>query len=357
MGGGAVLLVQYSREGDHFVGVEGAVTRGRARCVRVTEQNADVIAQEVARAGERGDGVVIVVKDTESPLAQYAMRARDAARRVRVALMMDGIVEYRNTFVNPWVPKGFLHAMPVDAVFAAVEEDAARLLSWGNHAVATGLPRLSGIARTRTCADRTRDKVMVATARRAAFSDEEFATLRGALERVRDALVDEIGEERIVWRLTEGLDGLLGVVNDTRGLTEAMGECGVVMTTPSTLMLEARLMGARVAILHPWETPLWQRSAWVVRRGDAEEIRGVLRPSEKEKQEEATAVVGMTDAAERVAGEILRLLETRSAPNDESVGKVHARTTREHVGVGARVTPSALSRGSHGVNKPASSIF
>lgn len=271
---GTVLLVQYSREADHFPGVPAALAARGLTCLRVNEHDADEITRLARHAAREQRSCIVVVKDTQSPLALYALRSAQAAGRgsVHTALLMDGIVEHRNTFRNPWVEADFLRPAPVDLVLAAGAADADRLASWGNRAIATGLPRLTATPLATHAA--APGRLMIATARRAAFSNDEFRVLLDALRVVQEEAERTLGADRIVWRLTEGLDGLLGVASDARPLLEALASVTGVLTTPSTLMIEAMLAapGSRrraVGLLHPWGCELWQQSPWIW-RGDHE---------------------------------------------------------------------------------------
>lgn len=290
-----VILVQYAKDRaacDHFAGVAECLHTGatgmHARCLHVSEHDADRIAKELARLREEGPRTdahafpaVVAVKDTQSPLALYALRQ---ARRhgAATALLMDGIVEYRNTFVNPWVEEGFLRPAPVDLVMAAGPCDAERLMSWGNRVVSTGLPRLDALGvprpdamlvRAESVRHAARDsttrgrpvRVLVATAKRAAFNDAEFEQLLEALRVVKSALESRVAREGIMWRLTEGLDVLLGVENvpPRRTLLDCLHDASAVLTTPSTLMIESMLAGCPTGLLQPFAGELWQKAAWV----------------------------------------------------------------------------------------------
>src|SRR5690606_2897275 len=135
-------------------------------------------------------------------LCRYALR-RAAAADARTVLLMDGIVEWRNTFVNPRVGEAFLRPAPVELIACAGENDRRILESLGNRAVATGLPRLAAAGRTPPLSD-SEAPVLVATARTPAFTLAERTRLLAALAKLRDAL--EVGGVPVVWRLTGGLD-------------------------------------------------------------------------------------------------------------------------------------------------------
>lgn len=303
-----VALVQYAAETDHFVGVDRALAARSVRPVRVNEwELADLDALSPR---------VVAVKDTQSPLALAALRwAR--ARAVPTLLLMDGVVEHRNTFHNPDVGEGFLRPAPVDVVACAGEADRANLWSWGNFAVATGLPRIDAALPAPLPLDRA-GPLLVATARRPCFNAAEREQLTGALAVLREAINDSPWRGRVLWRLTAGLDGAVGVTNAPGSLHDALRACAAVVTTPSTLLLEAMAAGRACAVLHPFEGPLWQDAMAVCRGAEPGAQRAMLAtlagPSEAELARQraaharlAAAGDGAT-AADRVAEALVRLL-------------------------------------------------
>lgn len=259
-----VLLVNYDGDTDHFAGVERALAaRGVGGCTRYTLRDVGEPFPESAR--------VVVVKDTRTYLSLFALRQ---ARRVGAVtvLVMDGIVEYRNTYLNPRAGPDFLRPTPVDVVACAGETDRRLLEAFGNHAVATGLPRLAA-AFPAPLPPPSTGAVLVATANQPCFCDHERPRLVRSLTRLRAVL--EARGVPVIWRLTGGLDADLGLQSDNSSkipLREALAQAAAVVTTPSTLMVEAMLAGRPTALLHPHPTPCWQPATWVWRGGEVPEI-------------------------------------------------------------------------------------
>lgn len=331
-----IALVQSESEergGDHFVGVPASIRAlagadvGEVECRRFTEKAVGELGLAAGWSGREWGlepglaRVVMVVKDTESPLARYVVRRAAEARarqndggvgyqadRVRTVLMMDGIVEHRNTFRNPWVDETFLRPAPVYVVCACGEEDAARLRSWGNAAVATGLPRLDrlvtargdGLCSRSALPDVQTGKVLVATAKKPAFNDAEWERWRASLEALKRALESAGMGSRVLWRLTDGLERVIGVRNTEGTLGECLAQSRWVITGVSTLMVEAMLAGRFVGLLHPHaEGELWQRAVWVCRGDEALEAGAIGRML-------VGPMLAAGDADRRAQGEILR---------------------------------------------------
>lgn len=303
-------LVQYAAETDHFAGVEAALAARSVRAVRVNEWEIDDLAAIRPR--------VVAVKDTQSPLALAALRwAR--THDVPTLLLMDGVVEYRNTFANADAGERFLRPAPVDVVACAGETDRGHLWTWGNFAVATGLPRIAAAfpepLPARSATDGT---LLVATAKRPAFDAHERERLIIALRALRDAAETTAWRGRVAWRLTAGLDGALGVQNAGGSLLEALRSAAAVITTPSTLLLEAMSAGRACGLLHPLDGPLWQSAMAESREARPESLRFMLHtlaaPSAQDWSRQHAAHLSMNAAAEgqaapqRVAELMLRMI-------------------------------------------------
>lgn len=246
-----VLFVQPSGRTDHLAGVAQQLAQLGLSTQRQDEEH----RPPRVRLGTR----VVVVTDTLDPRCLRALRM---ARRVdaRTVLMMDGLVEWRNTFANLRTGEGFLRPAPVDAVCCAGLVDARVLTTLGSVARPTGLPRVD--ARFREFSQRNdAGPVLVATANTPAFTDDERERLLAALAELKSAA--HWTRTRILWRLTAGLEDELGVRNHTGPLEEALGAAAAVITTPSTLMLEAMRAGRPCALLHANATPLWHPAPWV----------------------------------------------------------------------------------------------
>ncbi len=245
---------------DHFVGVDAALSA------------LGLGAQRGLAAGPDGSAVlpegarVVVVSDIEGPETRRAIRLADGAG-LPVVLMMDGVVEYRNTYRNPRSGPGFLRPAPADTVCVAGEPDKVILDTLGHpeagvRVVATGLPRLDGLGPMPLPGG---TRLLVATARTPAFDAGERGRLVRALGRVRDA-ARTLGLA-VTWRLSARLELEVGVENDEGPLAEALAGASAVLTTPSTLALEAMRAGRATALLDAQGVPCWVRApaAWHAR--------------------------------------------------------------------------------------------
>lgn len=252
---------------------------------------------------------LVAVADCLSPVCRHALRLAHRAG-VPTMLLMDGVVEHRNTFANPRVGEGFLRPAPVHAVACAGETCADVLTELGNDAWATGLPRLDHLRPTPMPEGAT---VVVATANTPFFDEHERDQLVRALATLRDTSAN-LGV-RVLWRLTARLDVELGVTNDQRALAECLADARAVLTTPSTLLVEAMLAGRPAGVIAPYDAPLWHTTPWVWDARDAGSLPGLLSslldpgPARVADAADALAAIHPADgrSAERVAGVIADL--------------------------------------------------
>ncbi|MGE3107683.1 MAG: hypothetical protein AB7G11_02045 [Phycisphaerales bacterium] len=243
------------RETDHLAGVESALTAAGVSVARLEPRVQTPRLTDATR--------VVIVPNAESSVCRYLIRE---ARRIDAAsiLLMDGIVEWRNTFLNPRSGPGFLRPAPVDLIACAGDTDANLLQAMGNDARPTGLPRLARFAhlwsesRGAAVSIATPRTLLIATARCAVFNHAEHARLIEALRSLHAAARD--AGIRTHWRVGP-LAAELGVANDSRALIDLLQDCDAVATTPSTLLVESMLASKRVGVIHPHPTPLWQPAA------------------------------------------------------------------------------------------------
>ncbi len=230
---------------DHFKGVGKALKLKGIESQRVSAARRSIQLDPATR--------VVVISDLFSSVC---LRALKDAQRIGAStvLLMDGIVEWRNTYKNPRVWDNFLQPAPVDVIACAGALDESTLRSMGNRAVATGLPRLAPNARLPMPQTNT---LLIATAQTPAFNPEERDRLLQALSNIKEQIQNL--NIHPIWRMTGGLDKDLGVELSQDSLTQDLALSDAVITTPSTLMLEAMMAGRPTALLHPHPCTCWQK--------------------------------------------------------------------------------------------------
>lgn len=278
-----VLLYGSRRPLDQFAGVP---ERLAGRGIEVwyerlwgdaMKQGAHALPWLIERAG------VVGFADLTHRLHAQATRV---AQRVGTptVLLVDGVTEFANTLMNPWLGAHHLRPAAQGTVLAMGPLQAEILRALGNRPEVSGLPRLDGFAE-RVAAQRRLlaeppGRLVVATANTPAMTAPARARLIRALE-----LIGRAADRRGVgvrWRLTGDLATELGVPADTEPLDQALAGASAVLTTASTLAVEAMLAGVPTGVFHPHPWPLWVPGAWVWRPvfadidADAEAVRSAI---------------------------------------------------------------------------------
>ena len=249
------------------------------------------------------------------------------------ALLVDGVVEFANVFMNPWMGPEHLRPAPQDVVMAMGALQGSLLRAMGHDPVVTGLPRLDlyaerlrGLRRGNETADIRSGWLVVATANTPALSDAARSRLVRALTQIRDAATRRGVTVR--WRIDRAIAGILGVEADGSPLVECMAGACAVLTTASTLAVEGMIAGVPTGVFHPHPWPLWVPGAWQWHPdypemdGDAEAVRAAMDRSAAVRTAadgSIRAIIGRTDpivagGAERTEQQAEVLIESLLSP-------------------------------------------
>lgn len=220
--------------------------------------------------------LIVTAQQFQQPTAPLLFNA--VKNNIPVLIIADGILEYRNTWLNPGIVPGSLFQPVVGHKIAVLGNSQARILnSWGNtgKCEVVGSPRLDSLIGTDFASgDSDKFNILVLTARTPGFTEDQTALVRQSLKDLKNWIDDHpvingkpIG--KIIWRLTAGLDEAIGVSNDMDdnieiGLPELMKKADAVITTPSTTILESMLCRKPVAILDYTNSPMYVPAAWTI---------------------------------------------------------------------------------------------
>jgi len=219
-------------------------------------------------------GLVVMADCYNQPWSTLLHQAVEQG--IPTLLLADGILEYRNTFENPGVTAGAIFQPVVAHKIACLGRSQARTLeSWGNAAQVevTGAPRFDRYAgkQRRTRPANEPFKVLVMTAITPYFNEAQHAQVRRSLLDLKQAFAAGITRDgvslQVEWRVTKGMQAEIGVesvVSDLTGreLAEVLERVDAVISTPSTAMVEAMLLGLPVAVLDYTNSPLYVQPAW-----------------------------------------------------------------------------------------------
>ncbi len=201
-------------------------------------------------------------------------------RRVATLYAIDGILEWRNAWDNrddepacPWTMRPVL----CDKVACIGASQARTLRQWGNtdKVEVVGIPRFDHLVRASITSSEsdTPFRLLVMTAKWPGFTEHQRRLITQSLIDLKDWVSNHktvCGRHiELIWRLTGGLDRVVGIKNELRDTTgedlaSALRRADATITTPSTTQLESMLLGKPTAILDYTNSPLYVDAAWRV---------------------------------------------------------------------------------------------
>ncbi|MBL8890702.1 MAG: hypothetical protein JNL67_12055 [Planctomycetaceae bacterium] len=221
---------------------------------------------------------------------ELAILRRTMIERDRgVLVLADGIAEYRNSWQNPTIPAGSLMQPAMAHKIATIGRAQSRLWeSWGNvgRCETVGLPRLDAQTRrfgwwdeadhvagsTRSASLGSNSTLLICSARTPAFSESQWEAVLAQFSGLHQFLLQnppqvETRRVTIRWRVAERIREHLRLEPAECSIGELATEieqANAVITTPSTLQLEASLAHRPTAVLNFSNLPLYVPAAWQI---------------------------------------------------------------------------------------------
>lgn len=201
---------------------------------------------------------------------------RAVEKNIPTLVLADGILEYRNTWEHPQLAPGAIFQPVLGHKIACLGASQVRVLeSWGNAGTCelVGSPRFDRYAalKRRERPVGAPARLLVMTAMTPYFTESQHERVRQSLLDLKNALAEMCDSEgrpiETVWRVTKGLEHEIGIDTTNHGfagrdLGEVLQAVDAVVTTPSTTMLEAMLLGLPVASLDYCNVPAYVQPAW-----------------------------------------------------------------------------------------------
>jgi len=201
----------------------------------------------------------------------------DAARRQGIPslTLQDGILEWRCQYQNPLFAAGggAPQHQPVvaDKIACLGYQSARQIAAWGNAAKVevTGMPRLDHLLTRPPVARRQPgQRVLVMTAKNPGFTEDQRTVTLTSLHDLKQYLAGR-PDIAVAWRVSKAVAQALGVTNQLQQVASAelaaqVDQADAVITTPSTAMLEAMLLGRPVAALDYHNVPRFVPTAWTI---------------------------------------------------------------------------------------------
>ena len=238
----------------------------------------------------------------ELAVLRKTMNANDRG----VLVLADGITEFRNSWQNPRTPVGSLMQPAMAHKIATLGAAQSRLWeSWGNagKCEVVGLPRLDQRAQRfgwwnpsevrsgndgEALGQTTPPTLLICSARTPAFSDAQWEVALAQFTALHRFLSENrpvtAGQPVIVrWRVADRVREHLQLSPQqcsTGDVAEAIDDATAIITTPSTLQLEAMLARRPVAVLDFFNVPLYVPAAWLLTSPDQfpAVVSGLLDP-------------------------------------------------------------------------------
>jgi hypothetical protein len=218
------------------------------------------------------------------------VRCLDAARAAGIPslTLQDGILEWRCQYDNPLFGDAPQH-QPVlaDKIACLGAQSARQIAAWGNpgKAEATGMPRLDHLLQRPLMPVRQPGThVLVMTAKNPGFTDAQREITLTSLRDLKGYL-DTRSDLQVQWRVSKSVAEALGVANQMHEVASVelagqVEQADAVITTISTAMLEAMVLGRPVAALDYHNVPRFVPTAWTItaRAQIAPVVEELLRP-------------------------------------------------------------------------------
>ncbi|WP_394866659.1 hypothetical protein [Paraclostridium bifermentans] len=202
-----------------------------------------------------------------NPICNYIiLKAKE--NRVKTILISDGIIEWANLFINPMQKKYNLklyHPILHD-IFLCLGDDECEYFNKYNKKVIKFMPsRIINNLKKIETPNLTR--VLITTSNTAYFSELERDILVDILKKVVNSL-EELNVDYIFRIYDEYLINSLNI-NEYKNkiepsFEEVLKDVGVVITTPSSISLNAMYHDRAVAHILYRDTPMFLQSGWVI---------------------------------------------------------------------------------------------
>ena len=199
----------------------------------------------------------------------YDLFARLIEKRIPTLILSDGILEYRNSWKQKHKNRAGIFNPVLGHKLACIGPSQCRFVeSWGNKGKCenVGLPRLDHLESQSRSLDGAR-KILISTARQPWFLEEDKRLVVQSMLELKkiSKILEKKGVCKFVWRVTNDLCDILDEESREHiSVKEEMGEVIAVISTPSTLLLEAMKSGKPTAIIDFTNSPAYVQSPWMI---------------------------------------------------------------------------------------------
>ena len=208
--------------------------------------------------------------------------------QIPVLILMDGILEYKNIWLNALTADGSAYQPVFGHKVACIGASQARFIeSWGNQGKCeiVGLPHLDQLreqGRSKKRKPINEYRILIASANRPFFNTEQE---NAVVQAYRDLVgVESSGFKfrgkpvEFIWRLSKNLAEQLSLPMRNfrrQPLWKDLDEVDAVITSPSTLFIESVLYGIPTAMIDYLNLPKYILSPWNINHKT--QIRSIIR--------------------------------------------------------------------------------
>jgi hypothetical protein len=259
----------------------------------------------------------IIISDEWAPEVRACI-ASCKLRGIPVFHILDGVIRWKNLFENPrsLVPENgtpFMRPLMSDVTFVMGDLQAAVLRWLGNSMICvSGLPRFANYD-PKSCShgDHPQPRLLLASSNRPWYTESQRDFFIPAFQRLLDVL------KRDCARLDVPLHCRLSPLVEWENIEpawlgphppfhEQLQSCSAIITTPSTIAVEAMLLGIPTLIFDPWADPILTPSPWVADDANAVStlLPSLLSPS-KERASLQDFILNLTVRDSRNSTELI----------------------------------------------------
>lgn len=228
---------------------------------------------------------LVIVNDETWPFCAAGL-AELHRRSIPSLHLADGIAEWRNTWENPRQAsdnEGMPLFQPIlaDKIACMGWSQARVLASLGNaeKCEVTGSPRYDSIVRKELCETPAgkKKKLLITTAQSPGFTPDQIESVRCSLNDLKSYLRGKQAPFEAIWRVADEVAEVADGAN-TFGrvpLQDQMQVVDAVISTPSSVQVDAMMSGLPVALLDYGNRPAFVPAAWTITA--AEQLGPTLR--------------------------------------------------------------------------------
>lgn len=254
--------------------------------------------------------------------------------KIPVLIMADGILDYKNTFENPQVVADHFYKPVFGHKIACIGNAQSRVLTfWGNYGKCevVGLPRLDRfLSQKEKTASRSQDckTILVISANTPFFTSDQEVIIRRSYRSLHkfSQQYSKIDGQKVSfkWRLHPKLKRMLQLEDDACAdgdLMDELLEADAIITAPSTVYIEACLLGLPTALLDYYNAPSFLTPAWRISCDIQinKVVRELLKPARHKMQFQKEMLRDQYQMAVPAVDRLLHLIDALVQTRDRSV--------------------------------------